>query len=83
MIFKNALGHSGYEIFPRSATKHWFWKHITTVTHHDMHHEKGSANFGLYFTWWDKLMGTEHVNYHQRFDTVTSRPRHALISATP
>jgi len=73
MIFKNALGHSGYEIFPRGTTTHWFWKHMTTVTHHDLHHEKGSANFGLYFTWWDKLMGTEHADYRARFEEVTHR----------
>ena len=73
MIFKNALGHCGYEIFPRGATRHWFWKHMTTVTHHDIHHEKGTSNFSLYFTWWDKLMGTEHPDYHERFDAVTTR----------
>lgn len=73
MIFKNALGHSGYEIFPRGAARHWFWKHMTTVTHHDMHHEKGSSNFALYFTWWDKVMNTENPHYHERFDAVTAK----------
>ncbi len=81
MIFKNALGHSGYEIFPRGATRHWFWKHMTTVTHHDMHHEKGGGNFGLYFTWWDKIMGTEHVNYHERFDAVTAKRETIALAA--
>lgn len=81
MIFKNALGHSGYEIFPRGATRHWFWKHMTTVTHHDMHHEKGSGNFGLYFTWWDRLMGTEHAQYHARFDAVTAKRTGVTVTA--
>jgi len=81
MIFKNALGHCGYEIFPRGATRHWLWKHMTTVTHHDMHHEKGGGNFGLYFTWWDKIMGTEHANYHERFDAVTAKSEKHLITA--
>ena len=80
MIFKNALGHCGYEIFPRGATRHWFWKHFTTVTHHDMHHEKGGGNFGLYFTWWDKWMGTEHANYHDRFDAVTRRTARLTVT---
>lgn len=73
MIFKNALGHCGYEIFPRGTTRHWLLKHSTTVTHHDMHHEKANGNYGLYFTWWDKLMGTEHNHYERRFDEVTQR----------
>lgn len=33
------------------------------VTHHDMHHTSGNSNFGLYFTWWDRMMGTEHPQY--------------------
>lgn len=81
MIFKNALGHCGYEIFPRGATRHWFWKHMTTVTHHDMHHEKAGGNFSLYFTWWDRIMGTEHANYHERFDAITTKHKAELIAA--
>lgn len=73
MIFKNALAHSGYELFPRGSTRHWFLKHFTTNTHHDMHHERGTANYGFYFTWWDRMMGTEHAHYHERFDAVTAK----------
>lgn len=73
MIFKNALGHCGYEVFPR----HWAnlpilgW--LTTVTHHDMHHERGTGNYGLYFTLWDRWMGTEHSNYLQRLNEQEAR----------
>lgn len=70
MIFKNALGHCGYEIFPRNTLTNPILKHMTTVTHHDMHHEKAGGNFGFYFTWWDKWMGTEHANYAERFAAV-------------
>lgn len=73
MIFKNALGHCGYEIFPAGTTRHPILKHLTTVTHHDMHHERGTGNYGFYFTWWDKWMGTEHPNYEARFDAATQR----------
>jgi lathosterol oxidase len=38
-----------------------------------MHHEKAGGNFGFYFTWWDKWMGTEHSNYEERFLQNTSR----------
>ena len=34
---------------------------------------KGRYNFGLYFTWWDRWMGTEHPRYHERFESVASR----------
>ena len=75
MIFKNALGHCGYEIFPANTLDNPLLKHMTTVTHHDMHHEKGSGNFGFYFTWWDKWMGTEHPHYRARFEKVVSSKR--------
>jgi len=70
MIFKNAIGHCGYELFPANTLSNPILKHLTTVTHHDMHHEKAGGNFGFYFTWWDKWMGTEHANYAQRFEAT-------------
>jgi hypothetical protein len=33
---------------------------LTTVAHHDLHHGQARWNCGLYSTWWDRLMGTEH-----------------------
>ena len=52
------------------------------MTHHELHHEKGGGNFGLYFTWWDRLMGTEHVEYHARFGQVTAGEAAADVPAT-
>jgi lathosterol oxidase len=66
MMLRNALGHCGYEIFPRRWAEHPILGLITTVTHHDLHHEQGPRNFGLYFTWWDRWMGTEHPEYRAR-----------------
>ena len=73
MIFKNASSHSGYEIMPRSWAKRPILGWLTTVTHHDMHHERGTANYGFYFTWWDRMMGTEHTNYHARLEDQLQR----------
>ena len=40
----------------------------------DLHHSGGfNRNYGLYFTWWDKWMGTEHPHYAERFHEVVSR----------
>ncbi|WOR15682.1 sterol desaturase family protein [Hyphomonas sp. FCG-A18] len=75
MIFKNAIGHCGYEVFPRHWAKLPVLGWLTTVTHHDMHHERGNGNFGLYFTLWDRWMGTEHANYLQRLEDQEDRAR--------
>lgn len=77
-IARNALAHCGYEVFPRGWARHPVLGLLTTVTHHDMHHEKGTGNFGFYFTFWDRVMGTEHPDYLERFDQATgSAPRRA------
>jgi sterol desaturase/sphingolipid hydroxylase (fatty acid hydroxylase superfamily) len=31
---------------------------LTTVTHHDLHHERAGGNYGFYFTFWDRTCGT-------------------------
>lgn len=73
MVVRNVVGHAGVELYPR-----WFglspltsW--ITTTTHHDLHHERSGANYGLYFRWWDRWMGTEHPDYLERFERATAR----------
>ncbi len=36
-----------------------------------MHHEKPNGNYGIYFNWWDRLMGTNHVDYEDRLAELT------------
>lgn len=73
MMLRNALAHCGYEIFPARADGRPLIGWMTTVTHHDMHHAFAGKNLGFYFTWWDRLMGTEHPDYLVAFQRV-SRP---------
>jgi lathosterol oxidase len=54
----NAAGHTGFEMMPKGSTKHWPFKFFNTVTHHDNHHTNMRVNFGAFFTFWDRLMGT-------------------------
>lgn len=75
MIFRNASGHCGYELFPQGMTRNPILKQLTAVTHHDMHHENGRGNYGFYFSWWDRWMGTEHKDYVSRFEAITDRKR--------
>ena len=74
-ILRNAWGHLGIELHPRGYADHWFWGNFTTTTHHDLHHSGGfGSNYGLYFTWWDRICGTEHPRYREIFREVTERP---------
>lgn len=73
MILRNAMGHAGLELHPLGWASHPLLKWISTTTHHDMHHGVSfDHNYGFYFTWWDKLMGTEHPDYVKTFDRVTA-----------
>ena len=71
MIFRNAMLHAGCEFHPRS----WVdgpWDFMTTTTHHDLHHQRFQGNYGFYFTWWDRWMGTEFPNYKVVFHQAVS-----------
>jgi sterol desaturase/sphingolipid hydroxylase (fatty acid hydroxylase superfamily) len=74
MIVRNAIGHCGYELFPARRDGRPLFGFVTTVTHHDLHHAQAGWNYGLYFTWWDRLMGTEHPLYAEKFAAAVGRP---------
>jgi sterol desaturase/sphingolipid hydroxylase (fatty acid hydroxylase superfamily) len=73
-IVRNTLLHSGYELTPaRADGRPWFgW--LTTTTHHDLHHAQAGYNFAPWFTWWDRLLGTEHPQYLARYAEIAQRP---------
>lgn len=73
MMLRNALGHCGYELFPANRHGQPLIGWLTTVTHHDLHHANARYNLGLYFTWWDRWMGTEHPDYLTEFSRVSQR----------
>ncbi len=81
-IVRNTLGHAGYELMPAGKDGRPLFDWLTTTTHHDLHHQAG-YNYGLYFTWWDRLMGTEHPDYHVRFAAAVRKPLKAPAEALP
>ena len=73
-IARNTLAHCGYELMPATADGRPVFDWMTTTTHHDLHHAQANSNFGLYFTWWDRWMGTENPNYHAAFAQAVRKP---------
>lgn len=74
-IARNTIGHCGYELMPARRDGRPLFGWLTTVTHHDLHHAQAGWNYGLYFTWWDRLMGTEHPDYERHFAESVSNKR--------
>jgi lathosterol oxidase len=62
-IVRNVMGHAGVEMYPVSGKPSALFGWWNTTTHHDLHHQSGRSNYGLYFSWWDRWMGTEHPDY--------------------
>ena len=58
MTVSGVVNHLGYEIFStrfmQSSIGRWF----ITPTNHELHHQRVSGNYGLYFTWWDYWFAT-------------------------
>lgn len=81
-VVRNAIGHAGVELYPAAMARSRLFGWINSTTHHDLHHQHGRYNYGLYFTWWDRLMGTEHPHYLAHFDTA-AHPLPPTDSAMP
>lgn len=82
-IVTNTLLHSGYELMPARRDGRPLLDFIVTTTHHDLHHAQAGYNYGAWFTWWDRWMGTEHPEYLARYRKAAGwKPRPADSAVT-
>ena len=63
------LNHLGFELFDSSLASHWLGKWFIGSTYHSIHHRKYTVHYGLYFTFWDRLLNTYDSNYESSFDS--------------
>ena len=49
--------HLGFELFPKFSDR-WLGKWFISSDHHSLHHRQHTRHYGLYFTFWDRLLGT-------------------------
>jgi len=73
MIVYNVYRHLGWELYPKGFSKHWLGKWINTSINHNQHHQYFNGNYGLYFLFWDRMMGTIRKDYDEQYDEVTKR----------
>lgn len=69
----NVYGHLGYEVAPYWFRRSFLFEIMNTSTHHNLHHAKFKGNYGLYFRFWDRVMGTEHPAYVRAYDAIQGR----------
>jgi Delta7-sterol 5-desaturase len=70
-LLTNISGHLGFEFMPARFVRNRVLKHFNTSTHHNMHHHYGRGNYGLYFSFWDRILKTNHERYEEEFIRVS------------
>ncbi len=55
--------HFGVRLFSSSAFGKWLGSWMVGCTHHWLHHRKYTVHYGLYFTFWDRVLGTQYEGY--------------------
>lgn len=57
------IHHVGVRLFEESAVGVWLGSWLIGSTHHWLHHRKYTVHYSLYFTFWDRVMGTQYDGY--------------------
>ncbi|MCP9792441.1 sterol desaturase family protein [Vulcanococcus limneticus Candia 3F8] len=57
------VNHLDLEWLPRRFPHHLLGHWVIGPAHHSLHHHRPSVHFGLYFTFWDRVFGTQHAGY--------------------
>ena len=60
------VNHLGLEQLPIHFPHHWLGRWMIGPAHHSVHHVHQNKHFGLYFTFWDRVFGTEDAAYVRR-----------------
>jgi sterol desaturase/sphingolipid hydroxylase (fatty acid hydroxylase superfamily) len=72
------VNHLGLNLFSPTFPHHWLGKWFIGPAHHSIHHHRYRLHYGLYFTFWDKLLGTNDPSYDRnlvaRLPKVGLRP---------
>lgn len=68
MTITAAINHLDIEIYPKNLFGNLVGKYMIGATHHSHHHKYYRYNYGLYFTFWDKLGKTESPNFVKEFE---------------
>lgn len=58
-----AVNHLGAERLPGWFPHHWLGRWMIGPAHHSIHHRSPWVHYGLYFTFWDQVFGTEDRSY--------------------
>jgi Delta7-sterol 5-desaturase len=64
------VNHLGLDRLPRNFPHHWCGHWFIGPAHHAIHHHRYALHYGLYFTFWDKRLGTQSLLYGRDFSQI-------------
>jgi Delta7-sterol 5-desaturase len=64
------VNHLGIERLPINFPHHWCNRWFTGPAHHAIHHRQYALHYGLYFTFWDKQLGTQSTRDDRGFADI-------------
>jgi lathosterol oxidase len=73
MTISSVINHLDIEIYPEKFNNNFVGKWLIGATHHSLHHKQFKYNYGLYFTFWDKIKKTESPFFEKLFHSVTAK----------
>ncbi|WP_346289540.1 sterol desaturase family protein [Sphaerothrix gracilis] len=59
--------HLGFELVSPSFLQPWLGRGLIGPVHHAIHHHQHQLHFGLYFTFWDRILGTTDPTYIEKY----------------
>ena len=65
------LHHVSLQLFVPSAVSNWFGNWLVGPSHHWYHHRRFTRHYSLYFTFWDKVLGTQEDGYVAWISSLT------------
>ena len=77
MTISSVINHLDIEIYSKKFNNNFFGRWIIGATHHSLHHKQFKYNYGLYFTFWDKIKKTESPIFKKLFESATSKQQTA------
>jgi sterol desaturase/sphingolipid hydroxylase (fatty acid hydroxylase superfamily) len=66
-LLNNVNSHLGYELLPAWWLRVPLLSWSASATYHNLHHQRLNGNYGLFFRFWDRALGTELTGYEEAF----------------
>lgn len=78
-LIMNVYGHLGFHLFSAHLRNRAPLSWLLHSTHHSWHHRYVRGNYGFYFQWWDRWMGTYRGELPMPSAKMANNAEHELL----